>query len=407
MYPLLRGLRVIECASFIAAPSCALHLQQLGADVVRIDAIGGGPDFHRWPVSPNGSSLYWEGLNKGKRSIAVDFSKPKGRQLVVDLVTVSGSNAGILVTNLPAAGFLAHEKLRERRQDVITLRVTGWSDGSSAVDYTVNAAIGLPYMTGPSENGNAPVNHVLPAWDLMAGAYAAFMTLAAERHRRDTGAGAEVLVPLSDVALASLGHMGMIAEALTAGDRPRFGNALFGAFGRDFETADGERLMIVAITSKQWTSLLDALQITAEIATIEASGNVDFTADEGARFEHRDTLFPIVERAVRASRLSDLAPRFEARGVCWSQYRSLSAALHSVPQFSLDRPLFTDLDHPSGLRYPAPGAAATISGAPREPVVRAPKLGEHTDQVLADVLALSTTEIGALHDAGVVAGPGR
>ena len=404
---MLRGLRVIECASFIAAPSCALHLQQLGADVVRIDAIGGGPDFHRWPVSPNGSSLYWEGLNKGKRSIAVDFSKPKGRQLVVDLATASGSNAGILVTNLPAAGFLAHEKLRERRQDVITVRVTGWSDGSSAVDYTVNAAIGLPYMTGPSENGNAPVNHVLPAWDLMAGAYAAFMTLAAERHRRDTGAGAEVLVPLSDVALASLGHMGMIAEALTAGDRPRFGNALFGAFGRDFETADGERLMIVAITSKQWTSLLDALQITAEIATIEASRNVDFTADEGARFEHRDTLFPIVERAVRASRLSDLAPRFEARGVCWSQYRSLSTALHSVPQFSLDRPLFTDLDHPSGLRYPAPGAAATISGAPREPVVRAPKLGEHTDQVLADVLALSTTEIGALHDAGVVAGPGR
>ena len=63
----LTGLRVVEAASFIARPSCGLHLAQLGAEVIRIDPIGGGPDYHRWPITPEGASLYWEGLNKGKK----------------------------------------------------------------------------------------------------------------------------------------------------------------------------------------------------------------------------------------------------------------------------------------------------------------------------------------------------
>ena len=82
MHDVLAGLRAVEAASFIAAPSCGLHLAQLGAEVIRIDPIGGGPDYHRWPLTPEGASLYWEGLNKGKKSIAVDFAKAEGRELV-------------------------------------------------------------------------------------------------------------------------------------------------------------------------------------------------------------------------------------------------------------------------------------------------------------------------------------
>lgn len=143
MYKLLNGLRIVECSSFIAAPSCALHLAQMGAEVVRIDPIGGGPDFNWWPLAPDGSSLYWEGLNKNKRSIAVDFSKPAGRELAAKLITAPGSDRGIFVTNFPTAGFLSHAALRKRRPDLITVRVTGWSDGDSAVDYTINAALGV------------------------------------------------------------------------------------------------------------------------------------------------------------------------------------------------------------------------------------------------------------------------
>ena len=177
MYELLKGMRVVEAAAFIAGPSCGLHLAQMGADVIRIDQIGGGPDFRRWPLDPvGGASLYWEGLNKAKRSVALDLSRPEGRDLAARIATAPGPDGGLFVTNFPVEGFLAYERLKTRRADLICVRVMGWPDGRPAVDYTVNSAVGLPLMTGPAGD-DTPVNHVLPAWDLIAGAYAAFAVL--------------------------------------------------------------------------------------------------------------------------------------------------------------------------------------------------------------------------------------
>lgn len=404
MYSILNGLRVVECASFIAAPSCALHLAQLGAEVIRIDAIGGGMDFRRWPVTPDGHSLYWEGLNKGKRSVAIDLSRPEGRRLAIELITAPGPDAGLFVTNYPQQGFLSHAALASARADLITVRVTGFRDGSPAMDYTVNAALGVPLMTGPESQGDAPVNHVLPAWDIACGAYAAFAALAAERHRLRTGQGQEVTVPLADVALAALGHMGQIAEVMSSGDRPRYGNALFGAFGRDFASADGQQLMVVAITGRQWSGLVEALGLQQPVASLEASLGVSFTAQEGQRFLHRDRLFPLVEQAILALDFASLQERFERHGVLWGSYQSLRTALERDPRLAPAAPLFSLLDHPSGLRYPAPGAAASFHAAERVPVLRAPYLGEHTDEVLTQLLDLSPSRIGQLHDAGIIAG---
>jgi 2-methylfumaryl-CoA isomerase len=404
MYPLLTGLRVIECASFIAAPSCALHLRQLGAEVIRIDPIGGGPDFNRWPLSARGGSYYWEGLQKGKKSVTVDFARPEGRQLVTDLITAPGRDGGILVTNLPKDGFLSHARLAQDRPDLISVRVMGWNDGGPAVDYTVNASLGVPFMTGSAQDsGDRPINHVLPAWDLLTGAYAAFATLAAERDRGRTGRGHDVTIPLSDVALAALANTGQVAETIAGGDRPRYGNDLFGAFGRDFTTADGARVMVVAITRRQWTGLLASLDLAARVSEIEQVLGVSFERDEGQRFIHRGRLFPLFEQAIGVLPLAALRTRFDAEDVCWSEYRTLSQAFAHDPRLSLQSPLFTLMDHPSGDRYPAPGAAATFAGAGRQPAVRAPLLGEHTDSVLADVLSLSAARIGELHDAGLVA----
>ena len=100
MYDLLKGMRIVEGASFIAAPSCGLHLAQMGAEVIRFDMIGGGPDFNRWPLSPEGASFYWEGLNKGKKSIAVDLGSPEGRELVHALIAARQRPRHVL-TNFP------------------------------------------------------------------------------------------------------------------------------------------------------------------------------------------------------------------------------------------------------------------------------------------------------------------
>ena len=403
MYGLLNGLRVVEAASFIAAPSCALHMQQMGAEVIRIDQARGGPDYNRWPLAPGGGrSLYWEGLNKGKKSVALDLSRPEGRELAARIITAPGENAGLFVTNFPALGFLAYDRLQALRPDLICLRVMGWADGRQAVDYTVNAAVGVPLMTGPADTAG-PVNHVLPAWDLLAGAYGAFSLVAAERTRRMTGQGQEIRLPLSDVAIASMGHLGMMAEAeLTGADRPRLGNDLFGAFGRDFVTADGQTLMVVAITPRQWSGLVAILGIEAEVAAVEAELGVSFTTDEGLRFDHRARLYPLFVTAFAARAAGDLIPAFEARGVCWGRYQTLSAAIGKDPALSAANPLLQAVEHPGG-RYLTPGSLATLPGVERTAPQAAPPLGRDTEQVLAELLGLTAGEIARLHDTGLAA----
>jgi 2-methylfumaryl-CoA isomerase len=404
MYHILSGLRVIEGASFIAGPYCGLTLQQLGAEVIRFDMIGGGPDFHRWPRSPKGDSLYWEGLNKGKKSIAIDLSRPEGRELAVAIVTAPGENAGIFVTNYPVDGFLSHTRLAARRPDLITARIMGHASGAAAVDYTVNCAVGLPLMTGPL-GSDAPVNHVLPAWDLMAGLTAANTVLAAERLRRTTGAGQEIRVPLSDIAAATLGHLGQIAEVIVSGaDRPRAGNDLFGAFGRDFMTRDGRRLMIVAITARQWDNLVQALGLGEAINVIETELGLSFREDEGLRYQHRDRLFPLVETTIGRESFAEVTKRLDDASVCWGPYQTLKQAVDSDPIFSTVNPVFSEVSHTSGYRYPTPGFAATFSQLEREPALRAPRLGENTDEVLAAVLGLGDGDIARLHDKGLVSG---
>jgi 2-methylfumaryl-CoA isomerase len=397
MYDLLKGLTVVEGATFIAGPSCALHLAQMGATVIRFDQIGGGPDSGRWPLSESGESLYWEGLNKGKKSIGIDLSKPAGRELAQSLAT---GGDGLFVTNFPVDGFLSYERLSALRADLICLRVMGWADGTPAVDYTVNAAAGVPYMTGHPDDPR-PVNHVLPAWDLLAGAYAAFSLLAAERDRTLTGRGREIRLALSDLAAATLGNLGSVAETLAGGDRPRSGNDLFGAFGRDFMTADGQRLMIVAITPRQWTGLVKVLEIGAAVAALESELGVSFAKDEGARFTHRERVVPLVARAIERRTLGDLVPAFEANGVCWSLYRTLSSALAEDARLFSANPVFSAVKHPSGT-YPTPGSAARLPADTRQPAASAPRIGADTDEVLASHLGLASGEIGRLRDDGVV-----
>ncbi|MDQ4010795.1 MAG: CoA transferase, partial [Actinomycetota bacterium] len=150
MTGILAGMRVVEGSAFVAAPLGGMTLAQLGADVIRFDPIGGGLDATRWPVTADGKSLFWAGLNKGKRSIAVDLRSPLGKELLTDLITAPGDEAGLFLTNFPAAGWLDFNKLTSRRPDLIMVNIVGNPDGSSAVDYTVNPATGFPWATGPS-----------------------------------------------------------------------------------------------------------------------------------------------------------------------------------------------------------------------------------------------------------------
>jgi 2-methylfumaryl-CoA isomerase len=386
---------VIEASSFVASPSAGLYCAQFGAEVIRVDQVGGGPDFRRWPVTRGNDSLYWENLNRAKKSLALDLGRPEGREVLQALIRATGQ----VITNFPAKGFMAHDVLAEGRADLITVRVMGWADGAPALDYTVNNTVGYPMMTGA---GPGPVNHVLPAWDLLCGAYAAFALLAALRRRSETGAGSEVRIPLSDVAIGTVANLGGIAEVLYEGEnRPQLGNAVYGLFGRDFVTADGVRTMIVVVTHRQWSNLLAALDLQQAVAAIEAHRGISFAKDDGLRFTHRDALFPLFDQAIGALNHADLAMALDAGGVVHSAYRTMLDAAKD-PELVTNNPIFGAAENPSGFAYPAAGAFATVPQLERNAPRPAPRNGQHSEEILADHLSLSSGEIARLIDAGIV-----
>lgn len=397
MYNLLSGITVIEVSSFVASPTIGLYLAQFGAEVIRVDQIGGGQDFKRWPLTPEGHSLSWENLNRAKKSVALDLSRPEGREVLTKLI----QSVGILVTNLPVGGFLAHERLAAARPDLITVRVMGWPDGSIALDYTANAVVGYPALTGTLADP-APVNHVLPAWDLLTGAYGAFALVSALRRREQTGLGGEVRLPLTDIAMGSTANLGRVAEVLQNGvDRERLGNGVYGTIGRDFVTADGVRVMIVAINERQWQGLVRALALQEALAALEARLGVSFTGDDSVRFTHRDAIYALVEQAVAALAHADLADKFDANGVTHGPYKTLPEAV-TDPRLIGENPMFAHTaDNPSGFAYPAAGAFATMPGLERLPPAPAPVLGADTRDVLARHLSLDPQAIDRLLEAGI------
>ncbi|UGS36056.1 CoA transferase [Capillimicrobium parvum] len=403
---ILSGLRVVEGSAFVAAPLGGMTLAQLGAEVIRFDQIGGGLDRVRWPLAADGQSLFWAGLNKGKRSVQVDLRRPEGRELVTRLVTAPGDESGLFLTNFPARGWLDYDALRAGRDDLIMVALAGNPDGTSEVDYTVNPATGFPWATGP-RNLAEPLNSVLPAWGIAMGTLATTGLLAAERHRRLTGNGTLVRLSLSDVAFAMVGNLGRIAEAQLGGrDQPKDGNYLYGAFGHDFETRDGRRVMVVALTPRQWKALVDVTGIEEACRSIEQVTGHDLATESG-RFEARDLIAALLRPWFASRELATIRETFAGTSVSWGPYQTFGQLVDEDPRCSTANPMFSEVEHPGVGRYLMPASPLDFTAVDRVPVSRAPLLGEHTEEVLADVLGLDPHEIGRLHDDGVVAGPDR
>ena len=400
----LDGLQVVECASFVAGPTGGMTLAQLGASVIRIDPLGGGPDHGRWPVAGrdtgDGESYYWASLNKGKRSVTVDLRSDEGRELVLAMVTAPGDDRGVLVDNVVGRRWMANDALTARRNDLIHVRVQGYPDGRPAVDYTVNAEVGIPQITG-SEEGGAPVNHVLPAWDLVTGMSVSTAVLAGLYQRARTGNGVYSEIALSDVALAGVANLGWLSEAAEHGrERPRHGNHVYGSFGVDFACSDGERVMVVALTPGQWTALVTVTGTDAVFTALEKALEADLT-EESERYRLRDTIAAVLKPWFLARDSATVENELNAARVLWGRYQGMTDVV--AEQRAGGHPLLAEL--------PLPGGATGITarspirwngehGAPGD----APQLGADTDAVLGDVLGLSASEIGGLHDRNVVGG---
>ncbi len=390
----LAGVRIIEISSFVAVPLAGMTLAQLGAEVIRVDPVGGAADYRRWPVTDDGDSIYWAGLNKGKQSVAVDVRSEQGQELIRRLI----ADAGILITNVAGRQWHSHDELAALRPDLIHVEISGRADGSTGVDYTVNAAVGFPLVTGPA-NLSTPVNHVLPAWDVSCGLYAALAVVTAVRARENTGAGARIAIPLENVALATAGNLSFLTEVMLGGsDRPRIGNSLYGQYGQNFTSSDGVVFMLVALTGRHFRDLTELTGTTAAVAALGDALGADFT-DEGQRYRHRDALTGLFTLWFTERTAEQITAALSQTSVLWDRYRTF-AEMAADPRVT-ENPLFNTLDQPRIGQHLAPGLPISIDGG-YPPAVAAPALGDHTAQVL-QTLGLSAEQIDGLFGSGVVA----
>ncbi len=382
-YTLLNGLKVIEISAFVAAPLAGLTLAQLGAEVIRIDPVGGGIDHGRWPLSANGTSLYWSGLNRAKKSICLDLKSSHGQDVLGTLLARGDGNGGILLTNLTGPDWLSYETLTGHRSDLVMVDLKGHHDGKPAVDYTVNSAVGVPFATGPEET-EGPVNHMLPAWDAVAGLSLATAILAAVRARDTTGEGQHLSVALSDVAYAFMGNLGVMADTeLTGTTRPRLGNDLYGAFGTDLPTSDGRYVMVVAITTRQWQSLLTASGTTGAMAEREVKLGLDFTTDEG-RFNGRKAIAEELRAWSSQLTFDQAVSALESERALWGPYQTFGQMMADDPRASTRNPMIQRIEHPGVGPYRMPGSAIRNTREDEGELNAPPTIGQDTEAVLRD-----------------------
>jgi 2-methylfumaryl-CoA isomerase len=177
-------------------------------------------------------------------------------------------------------------------------------------------------------------------------------------------------------------------------DRPRVGNALYGAYGQDFVCADGQRVMVIGLTDRQWRGLV-------KVTAVDLSHLGDLSA-EGARWHARDAITAALTPWFAARPVAVIAPLFDAAGLTWSLYRSFAQAVQQDTDLSVDNPMFAMVDQPRIGAYPMPGSPVVSSAFDRMPARPAPRLGEHSEAVLADVLGMASGQIAGLVDRGVV-----
>ncbi len=390
----LHGVRVLDFGRFIAGPFCAALLADLGADVIRVEKVGGGEDRHLVPVTPAGDGAFYLQVNRGKRGMTLDPRRREGRRVLERLVT----RTDVVVANLPDAALQAlgldYEALSAVRPDVILTSVSAFGAGGPSsrrlgFDGIGQAMSGIMYLSGrPGE----PTRAYCPYVDFTTALVAAVGTLAALLARRDTGQGQHVRASLLASAL-TIANGVLMEQAMVRPDRVATGNRSQTQAPSDaFRTRDGWVLVqcIGQPLFRRWTELM---------------GEPHWLDDP--RF--RDDRSRGNHGAVVSERMA-----------AWCAERSTDEALSALdaaripagpvlsPQQVLDDAHVQAVGFLRSVAAPGGGAEAPVTETPftlspaRAGIRgRAPALGEHTDAILAD-LGFAAPAIAALRERGVV-----
>ncbi len=400
----LEGIRVFDLTRILAGPSCTQMLADLGADVIKIERAGAGDDTRKFAPpfikdeagADTSESAYFCAANRNKRSVTMDISKPEGQALAKKLI----ASSHVLVENFKTGGLakygLGYDDLKDEFPGLIYCSITGFGQtGPYALrpgyDVLIQAMSGMMSVTG--EPDGEPMKSAIPVADLMAGMYAGVAINAAIRHLERTGEGQQIDIGMLDVMVAFSTVQGM--NYLATGEVPaRLGNAHPNIVPyQAFKTADGD--MILAVGNDSQFQRFCAVAGKPELAEDPRF------ATNGQRLANRDVIVPIVQDLIAAKPTQFWLDALEENSISGGPINKLDQVF-ADPHVQA-RGMRIEMDHPAtGAKVPLINSPMKLSGTPTEARMAPPTLGEHTDEVLGEVLGMSADEIAALRDQGIV-----
>jgi crotonobetainyl-CoA:carnitine CoA-transferase CaiB-like acyl-CoA transferase len=392
----LDGVRILDLSRVLAGPLGTMVLGDLGADVIKVERPGSGDDLRAWgpPFTEDGESAYFLAVNRNKRSITLDLKLPRGKALLRDLA----KRADVIVENFRVGTMddlgLGYEVLRRDNPGLVYCALSAYGTSGPyrdlpGYDIIIQAMGGLMSVTG--EPDGPPMRAGIAVADILAGLYAAIGIMAALADRRSTGIGRRVDLSLLEVQLASL--VNLASNYLLTGSRPtRLGNAHPSIAPYEvFGSADGYLAVAVA-TEDQWVRFADAIGRPDLITDVRARTNGDRVANRRWLTEE---LAAVIGRRTTAAWVIAL----RAADVPCGPVNTVDAALDDPHTQGLD--LITSFQRDGNVMRLV-GSPLRFSDQPRRSPLPPPRLGEHTDAVLAELLQLSPEEIRSLRDGLVV-----
>jgi crotonobetainyl-CoA:carnitine CoA-transferase CaiB-like acyl-CoA transferase len=382
----LDGLNVVEFSQLIAAPFCGLTLSDLGADVVKVEPRSG--DYTRTldPDLAPGHSAYFQMLNRGKRSVALDFRAPGSRELIRRLI----DRADVVVEGLgeaAAALGVSYEDAVERNQKLIWCSISGLGRGAGgrAIDPNLQAMMGIMATTG--EAGRPPMRVQLPLIDFMTGMYAAQSVLVGVMRVERGGAGALLDCAMVDAAATLTSSLGISALSGAEGLGRIGGESYWYVPAGNFEAADDEWVQLVAISEAHWRALCQALGHEEWLGDDRFAGN-------DARVANRALVHDSIAETIRLRPAATWSQAINDAGGLCQRIRDVKEAW-SDPLL-VERGLLAQVTDAALQGFPIPVASLAARG--RAELEPAPELGEHSRSVAAEA-GLDAAEIDQLFGA--------
>ena len=403
----LSHLRVLDLSRVLAGPWAGQILADLGAEVIKVERPGNGDDTRAWGPpflkdaygESTGEAAYYLSANRNKQSVTIDFTKPEGQRLVRDLAAKSD----ILIENFKVGGLeaygLDYASLKALNPDLIYCSITGFGQTGpyakrAGYDFMVQGLGGLMSLTGRPEgdDGAGPVKVGVALTDILTGLYSAVAILAALAHRQHDGGGQHIDMALLDVQVACLANQAM--NYLTTGVAPqRLGNAHPNIVPyQDFPTADGDFILTVGNDSQ-------FRKFTEVAGRPELGGDPRFATNK-LRVANRAELVPLIRQLTVFKTTAEWVAQLEAVGVPCGPINDL-AQVFADPQVRA-RGLAMQLPHALAGLVPQVASPIRLSETPVEYRNAPPLLGEHTQQVLEQVLGLDAGVVEGLRRSGVL-----